>query len=438
MSRSALVTGGTGGIGSAIVRRLRADGYEVVFCGRDEQRAAALERHTGAVFCEADATDRAACDASVAFALERLGRVDLFVANAGILSEGPLAGTTDEEFELLVETNLTSTFRYGRALFAPMRRQGSGVMILIASDSAIRGSHRIPAYSVVKAGVVALAELFGAEGAPYGIRANAVCPGNTLPGMAGDDPANWRTTASGAFATADEVAAAVAFLASRDAAHINGATLRIDGGTGAALQMVTRSAEASAARSGDCLRSGRLLARARGLAHGVARDRLGIGGAQRLGDLFERVVVAQAVVELLLERRDPVLGLARVLAGRAGDLRKLRRAEDQQDDHGEHEQMHRILEAHGRSLPRRPVFHYAHSRCARESIARSSCWWSRWDARWGRSRRPWPWSISTGSRPISAICSPTATSTGSRSGRTRRRTSPPRSASCNCGLAPAA
>jgi NAD(P)-dependent dehydrogenase (short-subunit alcohol dehydrogenase family) len=241
MSRSAFVTGGTGGIGSAIVRRLRSTGYDVVFCGRDEQRASALERDTGAVFYQADATDRAATDASVAFALERLGGVDLFIANAGILAEGPLAATTDGEFDVLVETNLTSTFRYGRSLFAPMRRQGSGVMVLIASDSAIRGSHRIPAYSVVKAGVVALAELFGAEGAPYGIRANAVCPGNTLPGMAGDDPVRWRTTASGAFATADEIAAAVAFLASRNAAHINGATLRIDGGTGAALQMVTRA-----------------------------------------------------------------------------------------------------------------------------------------------------------------------------------------------------
>ena len=157
-----------------------------------------------------------------------------------MLVEGPLAATSDEQFALLVETNLTSTFRYARALFAPMRRQGSGVMVLIASDSAIRGSHRIPAYSAVKAGVVAIAELLGAEGAAYGIRANAVCPGNTLPGMAGDDPASWRPTASGAFATAHDVAASVAFLASAEAAHINGATLRIDGATGAAMQSVTR------------------------------------------------------------------------------------------------------------------------------------------------------------------------------------------------------
>jgi NAD(P)-dependent dehydrogenase (short-subunit alcohol dehydrogenase family) len=241
MRRSALVTGGTGGIGAAVVRRLRADGYEVVFTGRDAERAAALERASGAVFCAADASDRAACDASVAFALERLGGVGLLVANAGILLQGPLAATTDAEFDLLVEVDLTSAFRYGRALFGPMRDQGGGAMVLIASDSAIRGSHRIPAYSVVKAGVVAVAELLGAEGAPYGIRANAVCPGNTLPGMAGDDAAGWRPTARGAFATGDDIAAAVAFLASDEGAHVNGATLRIDGGTGAALQAATRS-----------------------------------------------------------------------------------------------------------------------------------------------------------------------------------------------------
>jgi meso-butanediol dehydrogenase/(S,S)-butanediol dehydrogenase/diacetyl reductase len=241
LSRSALITGGTGGIGSAIVRRLRVDGYDVVFCGRDEARGRALEQETGAVFRRADAADRSACDASVAFALERHGSVDLLVANAGVLVTGPLATTSDEQFERLVEINLTAAFRYGRALFAPMRRQGGGGMVMIASDSAIRGSHRIPAYSVVKAGMVAIAELLGAEGAPHGIRANAICPGNTLPGMAGDDASGWRPTASGAFATGDDVASAVAFLASREAAHINGATLRIDGATGAALQAATRS-----------------------------------------------------------------------------------------------------------------------------------------------------------------------------------------------------
>ena len=207
MSRSALVTGGTGGIGSAIVRRLRTNGYEVVFCGRDEQRAAAARARYAAP-CSARPTrpiGRPATPRSPSRSSGWAGSTCSW-RTPGVLVEGPLADTSDEEFELLVEVNLTSAFRYARAVFAPMRRQGSGVMVLIASDSAIRGSHRIPAYSVVKAGVVAIAELLGAEGAPYGIRANAVCPGNTLPGMAGDDAADWRPTASGAFATADDVA----------------------------------------------------------------------------------------------------------------------------------------------------------------------------------------------------------------------------------------
>jgi NAD(P)-dependent dehydrogenase (short-subunit alcohol dehydrogenase family) len=241
MRRTALVTGGTGGIGGAVVRRLRADGYDVVFTGRDEGRGSALERESGAVFCRADAADRAACDASIAFALERLGGIGLLVANAGILVQGTLAATTDAEFDRLVEINLTSVFRCGRALFGPMRAQGGGVMALIASDSAIRGSHRIPAYSVVKAGVVAVAELLGAEGAPHGIRANALCPGNTLPGMLGDDASGWRATARGSFATGDDIAAAVAFLASTAGRAPRCRPPRAADGRRGALQRLTRA-----------------------------------------------------------------------------------------------------------------------------------------------------------------------------------------------------
>jgi NAD(P)-dependent dehydrogenase (short-subunit alcohol dehydrogenase family) len=241
MSRVALVTGGTGGIGQALVSRLATDGYRVVFTGRDQHRAADLASRTGAVFVQADARDRAACDASVARAVAETGRIDLLVANAGVLIRQRLEDTSDEAFADLLETNLTCAFRYARRVFSIMREQAGGVMIMIASDSALRGSHRIPAYSVSKAGLVAVAELFAAEGASYGIRVNAVCPGNTLPGMAGDDPASWRSPPNGRFATADDVAEAVAWLASEQAVHINGATLRIDGGAGAALAVVTRA-----------------------------------------------------------------------------------------------------------------------------------------------------------------------------------------------------
>ena len=133
MSRSALVTGGTGGIGTAIVRRLRANGYEVVFCGRDEHRAAALERATGAVFCPADATDRAACDASVAFALERLGRIDLFVANA---RPGP-ARDDGRGGSSLLETNLTRPSRCRARPARPMRHRYGAWLAMIASGSVV-------------------------------------------------------------------------------------------------------------------------------------------------------------------------------------------------------------------------------------------------------------------------------------------------------------
>ena len=144
--------------------------------------------------------------------------------------QGPLGDTSDEQFERLVETNLTATFRYARALFAPMRSQGGGAMVLIASDSAIRGSHRIPAYSAVKAGVVAIAELLGAEGAPHGIRVNAVCPGNTLPGMAGDDASGWRRDRERRVRDRPRMSRRPSRSSPpAEAAHINGATLRIDG-----------------------------------------------------------------------------------------------------------------------------------------------------------------------------------------------------------------
>ena len=122
-------------------------------------------------------------------------------------------------------------------------------MVHIASDTGIRGIHEIAAYSVTKAGAVAVSELFAAEGAPHGIRANAVCPGDVVPGVqatpAGhpdhaEDPERWTLPPSGRFGTGEDVAALVAWLASDESSHMTGATLRIDGGTGAAMRAATR------------------------------------------------------------------------------------------------------------------------------------------------------------------------------------------------------
>ena len=113
--------------------------------------------------------------------------------------------------------NLTALFRISRACFGTMRDSGGGSMIHIASDAGIRAVHEIAAYSVTKAGVIAVSELFGAEGAPYGIRSNAVCPGDIVPGVqatpAGhedhaEDPAGWVLPPSGRFGTGEDVAGA--------------------------------------------------------------------------------------------------------------------------------------------------------------------------------------------------------------------------------------
>jgi NAD(P)-dependent dehydrogenase (short-subunit alcohol dehydrogenase family) len=249
--RTALVTGGTSGIGRACVERLRGEGMAVAFTGRNRARGDEVASATGATFVESDHRDRAASDLAVARALELGdGRLDVLVANAGILFQGSLEDTPDAAFLELVEVNLTALFRVSRACFGPMKAQGGGVMAHIASDTGIRGIHGIAAYSATKAGAVAVSELFAAEGAPHGVRANAICPGDVVPGVqatpAGhpdhaEDPASWVLPPSGRFGTGGDVASLVAWLASDESSHMTGATLRVDGAAGAAMTVATRA-----------------------------------------------------------------------------------------------------------------------------------------------------------------------------------------------------
>jgi NAD(P)-dependent dehydrogenase (short-subunit alcohol dehydrogenase family) len=249
--RVALVTGGTSGIGKACVERLRAEGMTVVFTGRSKERGGAVASATGATFIAADARDREASDAAVDETV-RLGggRLDVLVANAGILMSGSIEETPEAAFRELVEVNLTSLFRTSRACFGPMRAQGGGSMVHIASDTGVRGIHGLAAYSVTKAGAVCVSELLAAEGAPYGIRANTVCPGDVVPGVQAtptgfehhaENPEGWVLPPAGRFGTGEDVAGLVAWLASDESSHMNGATLRIDGAAGAAMRVMTRA-----------------------------------------------------------------------------------------------------------------------------------------------------------------------------------------------------
>lgn len=249
--RGALVTGGTSGIGRAIVERLCGDGYRVAFTGRNVERGLAVADSTGAAFIAADARHRPSVDQAVDESLSWLrGRMDVLVNNAAIVFEAPLTATPDEVFAELVEVNVTAARRYAAAAFAVMREQRGGVIVNVASDSALRGIAKLPAYSVTKAALLAVSDAIAAEGAPYGVRCNAVCPGATHPGMRAtatgyeshaENDATWPPAPSGRHGQARDVAAVVAWLASPESAHVSGATIRVDGAASAAHRGRTRA-----------------------------------------------------------------------------------------------------------------------------------------------------------------------------------------------------
>jgi NAD(P)-dependent dehydrogenase (short-subunit alcohol dehydrogenase family) len=244
--KAALVTGGTAGIGLAIAERLAREGSRVVVTGRDETRGRAAAARLGEAgrFVAADAADAGAVERSVADALEALGRLDVLVNNAGIALTERLIDTPIEHFDRLMAANVRGCFLYARACM-PALVETRGSMVHIASDAGLRGEQPIGAYSVTKAAVVMLAKMLALDGASDGVRSNCVCPGATAPGMLhlgpasdperGDDASTWPMAPLGRVGRAEDVAAAVAYLAGDEAAFVSGAVLLVDGANGAGL-----------------------------------------------------------------------------------------------------------------------------------------------------------------------------------------------------------
>jgi len=229
---TALVTGGTSETGVECVRALRRDRAAVLFTGADRERGDAVALELGATFVECDHRDRAATDRALERALARCdGALDVLVTISDTRPRGSLEDTPEADFRGLVELNLTAPFRIARACLGALAAGAGGSIVLVGSDAGIRPAHEAAAYSVTSAGVIALAELLAAEGAPLGVRANAVCP-PALPEL---------TPPSGRPVTGADVATVVAWLASSASADLTGATLRIDGAAGAALLAYTRA-----------------------------------------------------------------------------------------------------------------------------------------------------------------------------------------------------
>ena len=248
--RKAFVTGGTGSMGRSIVEHLANADVAVVFSGRNSKRGQAIEKACGAKFMPDNAADRASCDRTFASAVDHLQGIDLFVSCTGLVFVAPLAHTSQAVFKEVMEVNLTSVFRYSRAAFQLMRSSGGGVIIHIVSDAALRNIHHIPVYSTAKSGLLVMSELLAAEGAPHKIRVNAICPGATVPGvqatLAGyehhaENASTWASASSGRHGKPEDIAKAVMWLSSSEAAHVSGATLRVDGAAAAAMRGATRA-----------------------------------------------------------------------------------------------------------------------------------------------------------------------------------------------------
>ena len=185
--RTALVTGATGGIGSAIAQALHRQGATVAISGRRrdalESLAAAMRDRVHVMPC--DLTDVTQTNALVAKAEETMGRLDILIANAGILRGNLLAQMSDEEWDAVIELDLTSAFRLSRAALRGMIRRRSGRLIGITSMLGVTGFPAQANYAAAKAGMIGLFKSMAHEYAKRGITANCIAPGFIVPAMAG-------------------------------------------------------------------------------------------------------------------------------------------------------------------------------------------------------------------------------------------------------------
>jgi 3-oxoacyl-[acyl-carrier protein] reductase len=239
--KTAIVTGGSRGIGAAIARRLASEGASVAlsYSGNAEAADAVvadIARAGGAaVAIRSDVRNPAECDQLVAETLERFGRLDVLVNNAGITRDGLLVRMSDDDWDAVIGTNLSGAFYMTRAAGKVMMKARAGAIITIASVVGLVGNAGQANYAAAKAGLIGLTKAVARELASRNVRANAVAPGFIATDMTDALPAQVREQALAQialarFGTPEDIAACVAFLASDDAAYITGQVIAVDGG----------------------------------------------------------------------------------------------------------------------------------------------------------------------------------------------------------------
>ena len=238
----ALVTGSTAGLGAAIARRLAAEGASVVVTGRDAERGAAVAAEVGATFLAADLEDEAACAALVEGAVAAHGSLTVLVNNAvAEVGRAAVHEVATDDWDRALRINVTAPMWLCRAAIPHFRRAGHGSIVNVSSRAAERASPGLAAYVASKGALNALTRSLAADYAADGIRANTVAPGYVLnerrdAGLTDERRAQLEAMHLLPLATAEEVAAAVAFLAGPDAAQVTGVLLPVDGGSSTAAR----------------------------------------------------------------------------------------------------------------------------------------------------------------------------------------------------------
>jgi 3-oxoacyl-[acyl-carrier protein] reductase len=237
----AVVTGGSRGIGRAVVIRLAADGFDVAFCYLSSPEAAgevaAEARRLGAQVLarKCDVSVQGQAEELVSETEAELGPLAAVVANAGVVRDRPLALMAEDEWDAVIRTNLDGTYHICRAAARSLMRHDSGSIVTISSVAGVYGSIGQANYAASKAGIIGFTKSIAKELGRFGVRANAVAPGMITTDMTADLRDKQRKEQVGRIAlrrpgTPDEVADLVSFLVSGRSAYITGQVLGIDGG----------------------------------------------------------------------------------------------------------------------------------------------------------------------------------------------------------------